>query len=96
MNLWYVYGVLQIANIFLCVVAGSIAISLFKHSRKREHLRSWKLLMIDLILLAVLFIVGALRSFQIYVSPYLTHVLTSVILAIFIMVLVTQMRISEE
>lgn len=92
----YLYGTLQIANLFLAVVAGTMAATLFQISHQRSHLKPWKILVIALILFAVLEITGALRSFGIYSSPFLTHTLTSAILAFLIVALVMQIRIGEE
>lgn len=92
----YIYGTLQIANLFLAVVAGTMAATLFQISHQRSHLKPWKILVIALILFAVLEIIGALRSFGLYSSPFLTHTLTSVILAFIIVSLVMQIRIGEE
>ena len=92
----YIWGTLQIANLFLAVVAGTMAATLFQISHQRSHLRPWKVLVVALILFAVLEIIGALRSFGIYSSPFLTHAITSVILAFLIIALIMQMRIGEE
>jgi len=92
----YIYGTLQIANLFLAVVAGTMAATLFQISHQRSHLRPWKVLIVSLILFAILEIIGALRSFGIYSSPFLTHTITSVIVALLIVALVMQMRIGEE
>lgn len=92
----YIYGTLQIANLFLAVVAGTMAATLFQISHQRSHLRPWKILVIGLILFSVLEIIGALRSFNIYTSAFLTHVITSAILACLIITLIMQIRIGEE
>ncbi|MFH1054148.1 MAG: hypothetical protein V1740_07050 [Candidatus Woesearchaeota archaeon] len=92
----YLYGTFQIANLFLAIVAGSMAATLFEISHARSHLRPWKVLIASLIIFAILEIVGALRSFGIYTSPFLTHVLTSGIIALLIVTLVMQLRIGEE
>src|SRR3989338_6608185 len=92
----YLYGTFQIANLFLAIVAGAMAATLFEISHARSHLRPWKVLILALILFAILEIVGALRSFGIYSSPFLTHVITSAILSLVIVALVMQIRIGEE
>ena len=92
----YLYGTFQIANLFLAIVAGAMAATLFEVSHARTHLRPWKVLILALILFALLQVVGALRSFSIYTSPFLTHVITSAILALLIISLVMQIRIGEE
>ena len=92
----YLYGTLQIANLFLAVVAGTMAATMLQISHQRSHLRPWKVLILALILFAILEIVGALRSFGVYTSLYLTHVITSSIIALLIVTLVMQLRIAEE
>lgn len=92
----YLYGTFQVANLFLAVVAGFIAASLFKVSHERHHLRPWKVLIVGLILFAILEIVGALRSFGIYTSPFLTHVLTTGIVSLLVVTLVMQLKVGEQ
>lgn len=97
MDEWYLYlyGTFQIANLFLAVIAGVMAASLFKASHQRHHLRPWRWLIVGLILFAILEIVGALRSFGIYTSPFLTHILTTGIIAFLVVTLVMQIKVSE-
>lgn len=92
----YWYGVIQIANVFLAVVAGVLAASLFKVSHQKMHLKPWKMLIVALVLFSILEIVGALRTFGIYESLFLTHMITSAILAFLIMTLALQIKVSEE
>ncbi|MBS3141819.1 hypothetical protein J4464_00345 [Candidatus Woesearchaeota archaeon] len=92
----YIYGTLQIANLFLALVAAVMAISLFHISHQRSHLKPWKVLIIALLLFMALEVIGALRSFGIYTSPFLTHVITSAIIALLVVTLVMQIRIGEE
>ena len=88
----YLEGILKIANIFLSVVAGIVAISLFKYSSKDKNLRSWHILIVVLILFAVQEILGALRAFQIYSTPHLTHVNPSIMLGLLIWALALQVK----
>lgn len=90
----YVSGVLQIANVFLAIVAGLIAATLFEASKKKQ-LSAWRPLIVVLILFAVVEIVGALRSFGIWSTPYLTHVIPSFILLFLIWALVRQINIAR-
>ena len=92
----YMYGTFQIANLFLAVVAGAMAATMFKASHEKEHLRPWKILIAALIVFAVLEVVGALRSFGVYTSPFLTHILTSLIVGLLVFALVMQLRVGEE
>ncbi len=91
----YFEGILKIANLFLAVVAGIIAISLIRVSNQRLELRAWKLLIIALVFFAIQEILGALRAFQIYSSPFLTHIVPSVILGLLIYALAIQLHINH-
>ena len=88
-------GILKIANLFLAVVAAIIGISLFKSSFKDKILRAWKPVSIALVLFAVQQILGALRAFDIYSSPYLTHVNVSLLLGFLIYALVQQIEVTK-
>ncbi|MFC1728025.1 hypothetical protein ACFLZ7_01005 [Nanoarchaeota archaeon] len=90
----YFTGVLEIANVFLAIVAGLIAATLFEASKKKQ-LASWRPLIIVLILFAVEEIVSALRSFDIWSTPYLTHIIPSFILGFLIWALIKQLEISR-
>ena len=92
----YWYGVIQIANVFLAVVAGVLAASLFRVSHQKMHLKPWKMLIVALVLFSILEVVGALRTFGVYESLFLTHTITSAILAFLIITLVLQIKIAEE
>lgn len=88
----YVEGILKIANLFLSVVAGFIAISLLNSSRKKEFLKPWYVLIISLVLFAVQEVLGALRAFQIYSNLYITHIIPTVMLGLLIWALVMQVN----
>ena len=92
----YFEGIIQIANVFLAVVAGFIAASMFKAARGRKELAAWKPLIIALILFAVEEVLGALVSFDIFKTPYLTHIVPSLIVGFLIWALVQQILISKE
>ncbi len=89
----YIPGVLQIAAVFLSVVAGLIAATLFEISKKKD-LIAWRPLAIALVLFALEEIVKALRSFGIWSTPYLTHVIPSFILVFLIWSLIRQIEVS--
>ncbi len=91
----FITGVLQIANFVLAVVAGLIAASLFEVSSKKE-LRAWKPLAVALVFFAVEEIFGGLRSFNIYASTWITHVVPSIILGFLIWALVLQIEVITE
>lgn len=89
-------GILQVANVFLAIVAGFIAISLFNTPHEDKHLKPWRPLIIALVLFAVEEILGALRSFNIYSTPHLTHIVPSFIMAFLIWALVLQIKVAKE
>lgn len=88
-------GILKIANLFLAVVAAVIGIGLFKSSFKDKLLRAWKPLSVALILFAVQEVLGALRAFDIYESPFLTHINVSLLLGFLIYALVLQIEVTK-
>ena len=83
-------GMLQIGNVFLSIVAGVIAITLFRKFHEHAALRPWKYLTAVLCLFAVEEILGALRSFGIFSSPFLTHVVPSIMMIVLIMAIVLE------
>ncbi|MBI5391265.1 hypothetical protein HZB02_07280 [Candidatus Woesearchaeota archaeon] len=90
----YLAGVLNIANLVLALVAGGLALSLLKVSHQQKELRPWKYLIIVLLLFMVEEILGVLRAFGVYNSPYLTHLIPSAILGLLIAVLVVEKQIA--
>lgn len=91
----YLDGILKIANLVLAIVAGFIGISLIKISRKKKELNAWVLLIVALIFFAIQMILGALRAFKIFESPYLTHIIPTVILIFLIIALLKQINIQK-
>jgi carboxylesterase len=91
-ELQYAEGILQIAVVFLSIVAGILALSLFKSSFKKDSLKSWIPLIFALILFAAVEILGALRSFKIFETPYLTHILPTFIMGFIIWALVVEIN----
>ncbi len=89
----YFEGILKIANLVLAFVAGIVALSLIKVSHQRQELRAWKVLIVALVFFVIQEILGALRAFDIYSSPFLTHVVPSVILGLLIYTLALQLHI---
>ena len=86
-------GLLKIANVVLAVIAGYIALMLFRISDKRKELVAWKGLIFALIFFAIQEILGAWRAFNIYSSPYLTHINVSIILGFLIYALIMQIYV---
>lgn len=92
----YLEGLLKIANVFLSIIAGIIAITLFKASNQRKHLKPWKILIIVLVLFAIQEILGALRAFDIFESPYLTHIIPTAMLGLLIITLLFQIGVHKS
>ncbi len=90
----YVYGIAQLAAGFLAIIAGFIALTLFK-STHRKDLRAWKYLLPALVLFVIVEIIGALHAFGVPVAPYWTHILVGVILAFVIIALATQIHVNK-
>ena len=91
----WTYGIAQLAVVFLSVVAGILALSMFKAARQRAELKAWKLLIPALVLFALVEIMGMLRTFGIWEPHFLTHMTVSVLLAFVIAALVAQRNVSR-
>ena len=94
-NYEWIYGIAQLAAAFLSVIAGILAVNLFNSSKKQKLLRAWRYLMIALVIFAVEEVVCALKTFGVYSTPHLTHVIPSVILAFLIAAVVVQININK-
>lgn len=92
----YIEGIIKIANVFLAVVAGSVALSLIRVSQRKRELKPWQLLIAALVLFAVQEILGALRAFKIFESPFLTHIIPTAILALLLVAIVLQINILKK
>lgn len=91
----WVLGVSEIAAVFLSIVAGIIALSLFKAAFKEKDLKAWRFLIFALVFFAINEAVGALKSFGVYSTPHLTHVIPGIVLAFVIAALVNQIYINR-
>jgi len=91
----WIYGIAQFSAGFLSVVAGIIALSLFKSARENKILRSWRFLIIGLVLFAVEEVIGALKTFGIYETPHLTHIIPFFILLFVIAGVLAQINITK-
>jgi len=91
----WIYGSGQIGAVILSLLAGCIALSMFKLSRERKLLRAWRYMIWALVLFVVVETVGALRTFGIWSSPWLTHVLAGIILALLITALIVQINVTR-
>jgi heme A synthase len=91
----WVYGSAQIGSVVLSLIAGVIAITMLKQASKRKELRAWPYLLWALVFFAIEEGVGALKTFGIWSTPWLTHVIPSVILAFLIVALVIQIHVTK-
>ncbi|MEK6849829.1 MAG: hypothetical protein AABY01_04665 [Nanoarchaeota archaeon] len=91
----YVYGIAQLAAGFLAIIAGFIAITLFKAAHVKKQLRAWKYLLPALVLFVIVEVLGALNAFGVNIAPYWTHVLVSVILVLLIAALTSQIHLNK-
>ncbi|MBW3004295.1 hypothetical protein KY328_01075 [Candidatus Woesearchaeota archaeon] len=91
----WIYGITQFSAGFLSVVAGIIALTMFKVARENKTLRSWRFLIIALVLFAVEEVIGALKTFGIYSTPHLTHVIPFFILLFVIAGVIAQIHITK-
>ncbi len=91
----YFAGVMAVANLFLAIVAGVIAISMFRLTKNKPELKPWKFLLTALVLFVGFQTISSLRNFGIVELQWATHVIASVIVAILIGALVTQLEVCE-
>lgn len=92
----YLDGILKIANLFLSIVAGYFAITIISMRGKKKELIPWKVLSFALIFFAVQQALGALRAFNIFSSPYLTHIVPTIILGLLIFCLTLQINLYKK
>ncbi len=91
----WVYGSCQIGAVLLSIIAGIIAVSMLSQASKRKQLRAWPYLLWALLFFAIEEILGALKTFGIYSTPWLTHVVPGIILAFLITALVIQIQVTK-
>jgi len=91
----WIYGIAILTAVFLSIVAGIIAMSMFAKATQRKYLSAWKFLIIALVLFAFEEVFGALKVFGVWSTPWLTHVIPSFILVFLIAALLRQINISK-
>jgi len=91
----WIYGITEITNVILSLIAGFIALTLFEHAHSRKYLAAWKPLIVALVLFTFEEIFGVLKVFGIWSTPWLTHVIPSFILVFLIAALVKQINITR-
>ena len=93
--MYFLEGLLKIANLVLSIVAALIAISLIKASNEKKYLKPWLALIIALFFFMIQEILGALRAFDIFETPYLTHIVPTFILGFLIFAVTYQINIKK-
>ncbi len=91
----WVYGSCQIGSVILSLIAGGIPLTLFKSAHRRKPLRAWKFLIWALVFFALVELAGALKTFGVWSTPWLTHVIPGIILAFLITALVIQIQVTR-
>jgi len=91
----WVLGIAEISAVILSIIAGIIAITMFRQAREHGHLRSWKWLIGALFFFIAVETVAALKAFGIYSVTWETHVLASIILVFLITALTQQIAITK-
>lgn len=91
----WIFGSAELAAAFLSVIAAIVAISMLKKSRQQKILGAWKWLIVALVIFAIEEVIGALKTFGVYSTPHLTHVIPFFILLFVIIALVVQINITK-
>jgi len=91
----WIYGIAQLAAGFLAIIAGFIAISMLGKARQQKILKAWRFLLVAAILFAIEEVLGALKAFNVYSTPHLTHIVPSFILAFLIAALAVQINVNK-
>jgi hypothetical protein len=91
----WVYGITTLTVVFLSIIAGFLAVTMFKSAAHRKYLAAWRYLIVALVLFAVVEFVGTIKIFGIWSTPWLTHVIPSFILVFLIVSLITQINITR-
>jgi len=91
----WVYGISVLTAFVLSLIAGFIALSMFKRAGQTRHLSAWRPLAIALALFALEEFFGGLKVFGIWKTAWLTHVIPSFILIFLIAALVRQINITR-
>lgn len=91
----WVYGIAIVTSVFLSIIAGFLALTMFEHTHQRKHLAAWGPLIMALVLFAAEEVFGALKVFGVWSTPWLTHVIPSFILVFLIAALLKQINITK-
>jgi len=67
---------------------------MFEKAQKKP-LRAWKFLLIAVLFFALEEVIGALKTFGIYITPHLTHVIPGIILGLLIAAILIQINVNK-
>lgn len=90
----WIYGVAQFAAAFLAIIAAFIAATMLKKAEEKP-LKAWVFLLLGVIFFAIEEVIGALKTFGIFETQYLTHVIPGIIMGLLITALVVQTNIAR-
>ncbi len=91
----WIYGIANITAVILAIIAAFIAINIYDKTRDTKTLGAWKYLLIALGFFVIQEILGVLKTFGIYSTPHLTHVVPGIILVFLIASLAVQINITR-
>ena len=91
----WAYGISQLAAVSLSIIAGLIAISMFRDAEAHPQIHAWRYMLFALVLFAIEEVLGALRTFGVWSTPHLTHIVPSLILGSIIAALVVQIQVNR-
>ncbi len=91
----WVYGISQLAACFLAIFAAFFAMTMFNSSKQYALLRAWKFMIPAIVIFAVEELLGTLKTFGVFDTPHLTHVVPSFIMLFLIAALLKQIHVNK-
>tara|TARA_Y100000310_G_scaffold101887_1_gene100009 strand:- start:10277 stop:10567 length:291 start_codon:yes stop_codon:yes gene_type:complete len=86
-------GTFATSAAFLSIMVACYAVHMMRLVHGEARLKPWKILLIALFLFTIEEVLGALKYFDIYKHPFLTHIIPSFILGLIIYALVLEIII---
>jgi len=96
MSGFYINAIIESTIFFLSIFTIILAISMFKESKREIYLLPWKFMISGIVFLGIFEIVSVLRTFEIYENPYLTKIITAIILISMLIALILVNRTAKE
>ncbi len=91
----WMYGVAQLAAAFLAFFSALLSLWILGLVHARPTLKAWRFLLVAVVFFSAEEILGSLAVFGVYKTPYLTHIIPSIILGFLIAALVKQTEITK-